>query len=228
MQYNLFSDDDFRQTTPFTDRVVCLTGSFGTGNSLIRKRILELGAVDVKASPSRTVHYVIMGNDVPEAQLSALYELNFHGYCPKVLHKAELDDIFAGHYAAYNTPAEIRKSLTLSMQHYDRLKVTLPEGKNSLYTKELYVPAETRMSQSELYQQLGNLGIYANNYIDDTTNLLLLPDSSLCHLQEGTTDETIRYIQNSYNAMCSQNFTFQMISESDLITWIKSLGSSIS
>ena len=222
MQYGFFSDEDFQQTTPFTDRAVCLLGNLGSSTSSLKKRIIEFGATEVKTSVSRGVHYVIIGNDVPESQLLALNELNFHGYYPKVLNKAEIEDIFSGHYAAYNTPSEIGKSLRLGIQHYNKLKVELTEGINSLYTKEIYVSPATKMPQSQLYQLLGNWGVYANNYIDDTTNLLLLPDASISHLQEGTLDETILYIQNSYNALRTQNFTFQLISESEILMWLKS------
>ncbi len=222
MQYGFFTDEDFKQTTPFTDRVVCIVGNLGSNMSAVKKRILDFGAIEVRTSVSRGVHYVIMGNDVPDSHLSALKELNFHGYYPKVLHKAELDDIFAGHYAAYNTPSELTKSLTLGIQHYNALKVELTPGVNSLYTEELYVPSSMHKSQPHLFQQLGDLGVYANNYIDDTTNILLLPDESISHLKEGTTDDVILYIQNSYNAMRAQNFAFQMISESDILAWIKS------
>ncbi|MBR3432860.1 MAG: BRCT domain-containing protein [Bacteroidaceae bacterium] len=224
MQYGLFTDEDFRQTTPFTDRVVCVLGNLGASPASVRKRILDFGASEVRTSVSRGAHYIVMGNDVPDSQLSVLAELNFNGYYPKVLHRAELDDIFAGHYAAYQVPAETLKSLNLSIQHYNRLKVQLTPGVNTLYTKEMYVPFHTQTDPSALYQQLGNMGIYANSYIDDTTGLLLLPDSTLSHLREGTADETVLYIQNTYNSMRAQNFTFQLIAESDILTWIKSFG----
>jgi len=222
MQYGFFTDEDFRQTTPFTDRVVCVVGNLGSNASSVRKRILDFGAIEVRTSVSRGVHYVIMGNHVPDSHLSALDELNFNGYYPKVLHKAELDDIFAGHYAAYNTPSEVTKSLVLGIQHYNTLKAGLTPGVNSLYTEELFVPSSLQLSQPQLLQQLGDLGVYANSYIDDTTNILLLPDESISHLKEGTTDDVILYIQDSYNAMRAQNFAFQMIAESDILAWIKS------
>lgn len=223
MQYSFFTEDDLRQTTPFTDRVVCILGSFGASNTVLRKRLQEYGASDIRTAVSRTVHYVLMGENVPEAQLSALHELNFHGYCPRVLHKAEIDDIFSGHYAAYMTPLEFSKTLTLTMQHYESLKLLLQEGVNSLYTEEMYVsPNIATTTLQELYLQLGNLGVYANSYIDDTTNVLLLPDSTILHLQQGAVDDTILYIQNTYNTMRAQNFTLQMIAESDMRAWIKS------
>jgi hypothetical protein len=224
MQYGLFTDEDFRQSTPFTDRVVCLLGNLGVNLSSVRKRILDFGAAEVRTSVSRGVHYVIVGDGVPEPQLTALEELNFHGYYPKVLHRADLDKIFSGHYSDYLTSPETVKALTLGLPHYNRLKAELTPGVNTLYTREMYVPFATQADSAVFYQQLGNMGIYANNYIDETTSLLLLPDSSLQHLREGVTDETILYIQNSYNNMRAQNFTFQLLAESDVCSWIKTFG----
>ena len=221
MQYGFFTEEDFQQTTPFTDRVVCVIGNLGSNTNAVRKRILDFGATEVRTSVSRGVHYVVIGDDVPDSQLSALSELNFHGYYPKVLHRAELNDIFSGHYTDYTTSPEIVKSLRLGIQHYNALKAELKPGLNSLYTEEVYVPAVTQNSQPMLCQQLGNMGIYANSYMDDATNLLLLPDVSISHLKEGKTDDVILYIQDSYNTMRAQNFVFQIVSESDMIAWLK-------
>lgn len=221
MQYGFFTDEDFQQTTPFTDRVVCVIGNLGTNANAVRKRILDFGATEVRTSVSRGVHYVVMGDDVPDSQLSALSDLNFHGYYPMVLHKAELNDIFSGHYAEYTASAEIVKSLMLGIRHYNELKVELKPGCNSLYTEEVYVPAVIQKSQPMLCQQLGNLGIYANSYMDDATNLILLPDTSISRLKEGETDDVILYIQDSYNSMRAQNFIFQLVSESEMIAWLK-------
>lgn len=221
MQYGFFTDEDFQQTTPFTDRVVCVIGYLGANANAVRKRILDFGATEVRTSVSRGVHYVIMGDDVPDSQLSALSDLNFHGYYPMVLHKAELNDIFSGHYTNYTTSPEIVKSLRLGIQHYNELKVELEPAFNSLYTKEVFVPAVTQMSQPMLCQQLGNMGIYANSYMDDATNLILLPDASLSRLKEGKTDDIILYIQDSYNTMRTQNFIFQLVSESEMTAWLK-------
>ena len=221
MQYGFFTDEDFQQTTPFTDRVVCVIGNLGTNTNAVKKRIFDFGASEVRTSVSRGVHYVIMGDDVPDSQLSALSDFNFHGYYPMVLHKAELNDIFSGHYTDYFTSPDIKKSLRLSIQHYNALKFELTPGVNSLYTKEMYVPDIIQISHTEICQQLGNMGIYANSYMDDTTNLLLLPDSSISHLKEETSDDVILYIQDTYNSMRAQNFIFQLVSESDLLEWLK-------
>ena len=84
MQYGFFTDEDFQQTTPFTDRDVCVIGTLGTNTNAVKKRIFDFGASEVRTSVSRGVHYVIMGDDVPDSQLSALSDFNFHGYLSEI------------------------------------------------------------------------------------------------------------------------------------------------
>lgn len=83
MQYGLFTDEDFRQTTPFTDRVVCVLGNLGASPASVRKRILDFGASEVRTSVSRGAHYIVMGNDVPDSQLSVLASLTSTDITPK-------------------------------------------------------------------------------------------------------------------------------------------------
>ena len=59
MQYELFSDADFQQETPFTKRSVCLLG--GVPKSL-QQRVQALGA-DIKQGLSRNLHYVVLGKN---------------------------------------------------------------------------------------------------------------------------------------------------------------------
>ena len=84
--------------------------------------------------------------------------------------------------------------------------------------KELFLPSD---APTALYQMLGNRGIYANTYIDDTTDVVVISDSSLRHLQEDTTDDTLHYIEQQYNQSRAQTFRFSLTSEGDLLTWLK-------
>ena len=68
---------------------------------------------------------------------------------------------------------------------------------------------------------LGNNGIYANAYIYETTDIIVLSDRSVQHLREGLSDDTLHYIQQQYNQSRAQTFRFRMTSESELLTWIK-------
>ncbi|MBP5393112.1 MAG: hypothetical protein J6Y59_04765 [Bacteroidaceae bacterium] len=217
MQYELFSDADFQQETPFSGRSVCLLGSIPKPT---QQRILALGA-EIKQGLSRNVHYVVVGKNASADSLEYLQQLAYNGYNPKVLSESDLEDIFQGHYSLYVVPEQIKKDLHLTLQHYLDSRLSYEGSMNPLYMKELYLPSDTEVSQTELYQMLGNRGIYANAYIDDTTDILVISNSSLRHLQEGQTDDTLRYIEQQYNQSRAQAFRFVMTSESELLVWLK-------
>ena len=217
MQYELFSDADFQQETPFSGRSVCLLGSIPKPT---QQRILALGA-EIKQGLSRNVHYVVVGKNASADSLEYLQQLAYNGYNPKVLSESDLEDILQGHYSSYVVPEQITKDLHLTLRHYLDSRLSYEGSMNPLYMKELYLPSDTEVSQTELYQMLGNRGIYANAYIDDTTDILVISNSSLRHLQEGQTDDTLRYIEQQYNQSRAQAFRFVMTSESELLVWLK-------
>ena len=216
MQYELFNEDDFQQETPFTKRSVCLLGSFRIASKALRQRLQALGA-DIKQGLSRNLHFVVLGKDASAEDLGRLEQLNFHGYYPKVLSEADLDDIQQGHYSSYIVPEEIGKSLHLTYQHYLSTQFHYDGGMNPLYMKELYLASDIPTS---FYQMLGNRGIYANAYIDDTTDVIVISNDSLRHLQEGATDETLHYIEQQYNQSRAQAFRYVMTSEGELTEWL--------
>lgn len=214
MQYELFSDADFQQETPFTGRSVCLLG--GVPKSL-QQRIVALGA-EIKQSLSRNVHYVVLGKNPSADSLAYLKQLNYNGYNPKVLSEADLDGILQGHYGSYFVPEQISKNLQLTMQHYLNSRLSYEGSMNPLYMKELFLAPDIPV---DLYQMLGNRGIYANTYIDDTTDVIVISNSSLQHLKEGTSDKTLRYIEQQYNQSRAQAFRYVLTSEGELYAWLK-------
>lgn len=214
MQYELFSDADFRQEMPFTGRSVCLLGSVPKS---LQQKIAALGA-DIRQGLSRNVHYAVLGKDVPREALESLQGLVFNGYSPKVLCESDLEDIMQGHYTRYAVPAQITKDLHLTLRHYQARQFRYEGGMNPLYTKELYLAPDLPTC---LFQMLGNRGIYANTYIDDTTDLLVISNASLLHLEEGKADETLRYIEQQYNQSRAQSFRFVMTSERELLSWLE-------
>ncbi|MBR6031047.1 MAG: hypothetical protein IKP36_03695 [Bacteroidaceae bacterium] len=226
MQYELFSDTDFQQETPFTGRSVCLLGSFRTASKSLQKKLQALGA-DVKQGLSRTLHYAVLGSDVPADALDHLQQLAYHGYQPRILSERDLDDIFQGHYAPYKVPAQISKDLHLTLRHYLGSQFRYDGSLNPLYMEELYLAPDTEAPQADLYQMLGNRGVYANAYIDDTTDVLVISDRSLQHLRDGQTDESLRYIEQQYNQSRAQTFRFRMTSEGELLAWLKASPNSL-
>ncbi|MBO4641465.1 MAG: hypothetical protein J5661_01205 [Bacteroidaceae bacterium] len=222
-QLDLFSDDSFTVDTPFTERVVCVLGTFSMPQKQLFLRLREMGA---ECKPglrvSRNVHFVLVGTNAPQDQLDYLQTLAFHGFVPRVLHQQELDDIFQGHYAPYRVDKRIRKDLHLTYQHYQQFRLDLYSRQNLLYTRELYVAPDTKIPTEEFYQRLGDRGIYANLYIDDTTDAIVISDASLERLKMGETDDVIRYIEGKYNATRSQSYHYTIISEGQLVEWLES------
>ena len=216
MQYELFGDADFQQEQPFAGRTFCLLGTFRQASKTLRQKLQGLGA-ETKQGLSRGLHYAVLGQNVPADTQEKLAQLAFHGYCPKILTEADLDNILGGHYGAYAVPEQTKKDLHLTLRHYLECRLRFDGSLNPLYTKELFLAPDTL---PDLYQKLGNRGIYANAYIDDTTDVLVISDASLQHLRDGSTDASLRYIEEQYNKSRAQTFRFMMTSEGELREWL--------
>ena len=89
MQYELFSDADFQQETPFTKRSVCLLGSVPKS---LQQRIVALGA-EIKQALSRNVHFVVLGKNPSSDSLAYLQQLAYNGFNPKVLNEDDLENL---------------------------------------------------------------------------------------------------------------------------------------
>lgn len=222
MQYSLFSDDDFVQPKPFQDRVVCILGTFRQSSKVIVQRFSELGSdCRISTKVSRNVHYVLMGEGIPFEQMNALNYLNFNGYYPRSLSQSDIDNILNGHYSSYIEPIEIKKDLHLTLQHYLQFKLDYSSSINPLYTRELFVAPDTSFPQNDLYQLLGDRGAYANSYIDDSTDIIVISDASVKNLRDGGTDDVLQLVERTYNTSRSQSYRYVMTSESELLTWLQ-------
>lgn len=223
LQGELFRKEMQENQSPLARRTVCMLGSFTQSNATMQKRLREQGA-DFKASTrvSRNVHYVLVGRGAPQDQLDYLQTLAFNGYHPRVLYQQDWDAIQQGRWEPYRTPLLIEKHLRLTMQHYQSGHVDYSASMNPLYTHELYVAPDTETSQEELYQLLGNRGIYANSYIDDSTDVLVISEQTLEHLRSGVQDSVLQTIENTYNASRSQQYRYVMTTEGELMQWLRS------
>ena len=67
---------------------------------------------------------------------------------------------------------------------------------------------------------LGNRGIYANTYIDDSTDVLVMGNDSLQKLKEGISDDTLHAIEQTYNQSHAQSFRYVLLAETELKEWL--------
>ena len=216
----LFGDDMQDSRSPLSGRVVCMLGSFTQSNAVMQRKLREQGA-DYKPSTrvSRNVHYVLVGRGAPQDQIDYLATLAFNGYHPRVLTQQDWDAIMQGQWEEYRTPLQIEKHLHLTIQHYLSSRVDYDARMNPLYTHELFVAPDTETPQEELYQLLGDRGIYANPYIDDSTDVLVISEQTLEHLRAGETDSVLQSIEKTYNASRAQQYRYVMTTERELMEW---------
>ncbi len=222
LQGELFDKDTQACQSPLAGRVVCMLGSFAQSNATMQRKLREQGA-DYKPSTrvSRNVHYVLVGRGAPQDQLDYLDTLAFNGYHPRVLTQQDWDAIQQGQWEPYRTPLQIEKHLRLTMRHFQSARVDYGARMNPLYTHELYIAPDTETPQAELYQMLGNRGIYANPYIDDTTDVLVISEQTLNHLRAGETDNVLQTIEDTYNASRAQQYRLVMTTERELMEWLR-------
>ena len=188
----------------------------------MQRKLREQGA-DYKPSTrvSRNVHYVLVGRGAPQDQIDYLATLAFNGYHPRVLTQQDWDAIMQGQWEEYRTPLQIEKHLHLTIQHYLSSRVDYDARMNPLYTHELFVAPDTETPQEELYQLLGDRGIYANPYIDDSTDVLVISEQTLEHLRAGETDSVLQSIEKTYNASRAQQYRYVMTTERELMEWLR-------
>ena len=121
---------------------------------------------------------------------------------------------------SWQVPAEFRKNLRLTLRHYEQSHVDYSVGMNPLYTRELYLSPDTQTPQNTLYRLLGERGIYANSYIDETTDVLLVSDRTLEDIKLGRSNPVIDYIQQTYNRSRAQTYRYVMTTESEVLAFL--------
>lgn len=98
---------------------------------------------------------------------------------------------------------------------------------NPLYNKEIYIPTIDR-NREVLFQSLGYMGSYANNYFDQTIDYILLPDKTVDNIQFGIKDEIIKWIESTCEEQKSKSknskrwrFNMTFVLENEVIDFVK-------
>lgn len=222
MQYSLFPSEELQTIGPLVNRVVCVLGTFPISGKALQKKLQQAGArYAAPAQLSRNVHYVLMGDNPAEERLAQLEKLRFNGFCPRVLGWNDLERILQGFGQEYHTSAQIQKDLHLSRRHYELFHTEYPATGNPFYTKELYVAEDVRSAHPGLFQQLGDMGIYANTYLDERTDLLVVSRRMLDELDNGLRDNAVaQYIEKTYNQSKAPSYRYVMTTDEELLLWL--------
>ena len=239
IQQDLFDNNAIDQQNPLTNRRVGFIGTFKNRAALVKK-VKEFGASEKsKDGLTRDTQILVMGSDVKQEDLNRLKCYEHDGWKPLKITEAELQEIFKGHYAGFETPVIAQKQVSLDMSYYNwtppvlsdedgdedtgvRCSSPLVYGEdNPIYGMEIYVPNRPNTDMGALRQIIGNYGGYANAEYFDETNVIMLGEDTLRLLKQGIKDDVIIQIEKQYNEGSAKMFNIQFTSESDFISWVK-------
>ena len=239
IQQDLFGDSSISQQNPLTDRRVGFIGKFKNRSALVKK-VKELGASDKsKDGITRDTQILVVGSEVKQEDLNRLLCYEHDGWKPLKITEVDLQEIFKGHYAGFETPAIAKKQVSLDMSYYNwtppilsaedsdedsgiRCSSPLIYGDdNPIYGMEIFVPNRPNADMGIIRQLIGNFGGYANADYYDDTNIIMLSGETLRLLEQGLKDDVIKQIEAQYNQSSTKMFNIQFTSEPDFILWVK-------
>jgi hypothetical protein len=240
-QLDIFGDNTISQQNPLTNRRVGFIGKFKNRAALVRK-VKEFGASDKsKEGLTRDTQILVIGSEVKQGVLNRLLCYEHDGWKPLKITEDELQEIFKGHYAGYETMPVPQKQISIDMSYYNwtppvfsddeegededsgiRCSSPLVYGEdNPIYGLEIYVPDRPNKDMDIIRQIIGNFGGYANREYFDETNVVMLIEETLRLLEQGVKDEVITKMEKEYNEGSAMMFNIQFTSESDFIAWVK-------
>lgn len=238
-QLEMFGDSAISLQNPLTNRRVGFIGTFKNRAALV-KRVKEFGASDKsKDGLTRDTQILVMGNDVKAEDLNRLKCYEHDGWKPLKITEAELQEIFKGHYAGFDTPAVAKKQVSIDMSYYNWTPPVLSEedgdedsgvrcssplvygDDNPIYGMEIYVPNRAKTDMGVIRQLIGNFGGYANTDYFDETNVVMLSEETLRLLKQGIKDDVISQIEKQYNQSSTKMFNIQFTSEPEFISWVR-------
>lgn len=235
------------QRNPFDGRRVAPIGLFGISH--IKEKLITMGAETYPAGTQKAgklnddisgnTHYIICGKCPNDKKLEKLREIIYKGWDVRVLTEEDFMHICNGFYDGYWTDKEVKKNLTFTIEHFENNRIVIPGlqdsestnaqiAPNPVLEKDIYVPENINGSRDVLAQMIGNIGAYANYEIeaasesDKSIPIIMLADETIEKLRNGERDETIRYVEQSYNKSAARYLIYRFILESDLLNWMKS------
>lgn len=205
---------------PFYNRAIVITGLFTQERSDFAKTLKSMGA-DINTTITKNTHFVLIGNEPGPKKIEKLDKLIHDGYNIRKLYQTDIDAILSGEWDTYHTEKEAIKELDFTISHFDKNHLAFDNDSNVIYGKELYY-GKGFSGNFDLFNQItGNLGASGDGEITSDTNICVLSDVTIEKLKKGYKDETIQYIQDTYNNTKAKVFNFQFMTETDILSFCK-------
>lgn len=242
-QLNLFDDVINEKTTCphiISGRKVVIVGFGKLEKKQLKERIEELDGI-VVTTVSKNVSYVLIGEKLNKNTIEEISKLRYNGYSIPILEKDEIELLLSDsikNLDKYSNDTAGIKNLDFTMEHFQKNKMKMyPNGEisipninkeegvrkeffNPFSMKYFYYKGEDSKEFFYLSQLIGNLGGCLEKEITTDTQVYILSDSTLKKLECGEKDDTILYIQNSYNNSKSVTFDLTFMSLSEVLTFI--------
>ena len=223
-------EDMFKIQSPLYMRRVALLGNYSLQEEkAVRYELSMRGAVfttkkDGKYQVSRTTHYCILFRDTSEEDLYKIRDFTYDGYYVKMIPYEHIDELYKEDLGTFYVEKDVVRNLKITSDflEYERFKVDY-KRQNPFSCKEIYIGEDLKGDRNIFFQIVGNLGGYANRELFPETNIILLSDTTVERIKNKEKDETIEFIQNSYNAGTDSlgTFTYKLVTESEYLTWVK-------
>ena len=129
-----------------------------------------------------------------------------------------------------------QRKIEASYMNYMKEKIVITEGyfvkDNSyllesapldyFYGKDVFITSGLGKNKSILFQMLGNLGAFANDYeFDNSISVFVLSDSLHYQLKNGFKDEVLVLLESKLNSKGQSLIDLLIITESSLIDFVK-------
>ncbi|MCR5315864.1 MAG: hypothetical protein K6E52_08230 [Bacteroidaceae bacterium] len=221
--------EDKDPTHPLYERIVYIFGKWKY-TSQLKKELKNVGA-EVASSLTKYVTYILLGEDPSTDELEEIQKLRFNGFNACILRSYDVQallhqsDFFNREekmdWQRYIMPIILTKKLDFSFEHYMHFHVSFKGLENIIAQKELFFGKGFKSNPEHFYQITGNLGAFGNWVLSKEVDICVLSNSTLEKLKEGVKDETIKYIEKTYNEGDSDQFLYTFMSEQDVLDYCK-------
>lgn len=219
---NLFEKDlsNADPASPLYNRKVVITGVFRDSRKEMMRKVKALGA-DIDSSITKNINAVIVGQNYGPKKKEQWEKLQMNGFNIRLLYQEDMDLIFDGKWDKYRDIAGGVKDLDFTYKHFLKNRIKLSGLQNKIANKTLYWGKGYKGRIDCIGQMTGNLAASGDFFIHSETYACVLSDETIELLQVGEKDETIKYIEKTYNEAKSIIFNFKFIAESDLLDFVK-------
>ena len=209
---------------PLQGKKVAITGVFYIARKEIQRALEAMGAETTSGVAKTTGALLIGESGVGLPKLAAMEKLVKNGYVvPRVVGDKDLDEFLYGDVRLFHIgeSAEPRKQLDLTYAHFEENRWRISFPLSSIANKELYVPMDIAGDRRLFVQMCGNIGAFANEELDEITQIIVLPDDTLERLRRGEKDDRIRAVEQFYNSLRAVTFELQFLPLSDVLLFVR-------